>query len=107
MDSMTRKKRNDRNHVIYQITHPDSGNFYIGLTVAQGRAFLKSVKIRFQKHVSCASRQDKDWKFSDFIRANYNSQYTYEVIEIVRGRKAAHARERALIAEFAPTLNTK
>jgi hypothetical protein len=30
----------------------------------------------------------------------------YEVIEVVRGRKAAHSRERELIAEWAPSLNT-
>jgi hypothetical protein len=28
------------------------------------------------------------------------------VVELVRGRKPAHARERELIREFAPALNT-
>jgi hypothetical protein len=28
------------------------------------------------------------------------------VLEVVRGRKAAHSRERQLIAEYQPSLNT-
>ena len=104
---MLRKKRNDRNHVIYQITCVDTGDFYIGLTVSQGRAFLNSVKLRFQKHWSAAKCDGKDWVFAEFLRANQDAQYTYEVVEVVRGRKPAHQRERALIAELSPSLNTK
>lgn len=102
----TRKKRADRNHVIYKIT-ADTGDFYIGLTVAQGRAFLGSVKTRFQKHISAAKCDGKDWTFSTFIRNNPNTTFKYEVIEVVRGRKAAHSRERELISLNKPTLNTK
>jgi hypothetical protein len=29
----------------------------------------------------------------------------YEVLEVVRGRKAAYSRERELIAEYEPSLN--
>ena len=104
---MMRKKRNDRNHVIYQITCVDTGDFYIGLTVAQGRAFLNSVKVRLQKHFSAAKCDGKDWVFAEFLRKNEDSQYTYEVVEVVRGRAAAHKRERELIAFHEPTLNTK
>ena len=104
---MMRKKRNDRNHVIYQITCPDTGDFYIGLTVAQGRAFLNSVKVRLQKHFSAAKQDGKDWVFAEFIRTNPEASYEYEVVEIVRGRKPAHQRERELIAFHKPTLNTK
>ena len=103
---MMRKKRNDRNHVIYQIT-ANTGDFYIGLTVAQGRAFLNSVKVRLQKHFSAAKCDNKDWTFAEFIRSNPEVEYTYEVLEVVRGRKEAHQRERELIAFHVPTLNTK
>lgn len=103
---MLRKKRNDRNHVIYQITS-NTGDFYIGLTVAQGRAFLNSVKVRLQKHLSAAKCDGKDWVFAEFLRNNPDADLQYEVLEVVRGRKAAHQRERELIALFAPTLNTK
>lgn len=101
-----RRKRNDRNHVLYQIT-TSTGHTYIGLTVAQGRGFLKSVKTRLNKHLSAAKCDAKDWKLSNYIRKYPNSVYTYEVLEVVRGRKAAHQRERELIAAYTPKLNTK
>jgi len=97
-----RKKRNDRNHVLYQLTIGE--DTYIGLTVAQGQAFLRSVKVRVQKHMSRARKESKDWAIFEALRSDEAVQY--EVIEVVRGRKAAHSRERELIAEWAPSLNT-
>lgn len=101
-----RKKRSDRNHVIYQVTCVDTGDTYIGLTVANGRAFLKSVKVRWQKHVSRAVRETKDWNFCRALRELVDCEWQYEVIEVVRGRKSAHERERELISEYEPSLNT-
>jgi len=100
-----RKLRQDRNHVIYLIT-ADTGDTYIGLTVALGQAFLKSVKVRVQKHFSAAKCIQKDTLFACFIR-DIDTEYTYEIIEIIRGRKPAHSRERELIAFHAPSLNQK
>ena len=99
-----RKKRSDRNHVIYAVTA--EGQKYIGLTVANGQAYLRSVKVRVQKHISRALKEDKDWSFCQFIRENPEVQLQYEVLEVVRGRKAAHSREREYIKEWAPSLNT-
>lgn len=101
-----RKKRSDRNHVLYRVICQDTGDSYIGLTVAQGQAFVRSVKVRWQKHVSRANRENKNWAMCQFIRDNVDSDFTYEVLEVVRGRKPAHQRERELIAELEPTLNT-
>lgn len=101
-----RKKRSDRNHVIYQVTCLATGDNYIGLTVAQGQAFLRSVKIRWQKHVSRAMRENKDWAFCKALRNNVEADWRYEVLEVVRGRKPAHQAERQYIAEFEPSLNT-
>ena len=101
-----RKKRSDRNYVLYEITDENSGNNYIGVTVATGRAFLRSVKVRVQKHLSRAKCESKDWAFCEFIRSNPDAALTYSVIEVVRGRKAAYQRERELIAECDPSLNT-
>jgi hypothetical protein len=103
---MNRKKRSDRNHVLYRVICTDTGDSYIGLTVAQDQAFVRSVKVRWQKHVSRAVREDKDWSMCQFIRDNAEAEFRYEVLEIVRGRKPAHQRERELIAELEPTLNT-
>jgi hypothetical protein len=99
---MVRKKRNDRNYVLYRVS--GHGEDYIGLTVAVGRAFARSVKVRVQKHISRANREDKDWTFCQFLREADSIEY--EVLEVVRGRKAAYQRERELIAEYEPTLNT-
>lgn len=103
---MLRKKRCDRNHVLYRVTCVDTGDQYIGLTVAIGRAFVRSVKVRWQKHVSRAICEEKQWNFCEFLRNNPDAKFTYEVIEVVRGRKLAHQRERQLISEYSPTLNT-
>ena len=100
-----RKKRNDRNYVLYEITDENSGNNYIGVTVATGRAFLRSVKVRLQKHLSRAKCESKDWSFCQFIRENPEVQLTYEVLEVVRGRKPAYQRERELINQMEPSLN--
>lgn len=103
---MMRKKRTDRNHVIYCIT-AETGDQYIGLTVAQGNAFLRSVKIRIQKHLSRSRCElDKQWSLYTFLRSNPDVSMTYQVLEVVRGRKPAHQRERELIGEHVPSLNT-
>lgn len=104
---MKRKQRADRNHVIYMISCKNTGDFYIGLTVSVGRAFRKSAEVRFMKHRSAAKCDGKDWTFSEFLRANPAADYSVDVLDVIRGRKAAHELERALIAGFEPTLNTK
>lgn len=101
-----KKKRSDRNHILYRVICVDTGDSYVGLTVANGRAFLRSVKVRWQKHVSRAYREKKSWKFCRMLRNSADFKWEYEVIEIVRGRKPAHQRERELIAQINPTLNT-
>ena len=100
-----RKARSDRNHVIYQVTCVDTGDTYIGLTVSKGQAFLRSVKVRVQKHFSRAKVENKSWAFCEAIRSYPDAEWRYEVLEVVRGRKAAYARERELIALYEPSLN--
>lgn len=98
-----RKKRNDRNYVIYQLNIEKEK--YIGLTVSRGKAFLRSVKIRVQKHLSRAKKENKDWLLYSFLRQN-DSIVLYEILEVIRGRKSAHQRERELIKKIKPSLNT-
>jgi hypothetical protein len=96
-----RKKRNDRNYVLYRLFV--DGQEYIGLTVSNGRAFLRSVKVRVQKHMSRALVENKDWSLCNALR---NAEVVeYEVLEVIRGRKPAYQRERELIAEYQPSLN--
>ncbi len=96
------KKRCDRNHVIYRMFIGDQS--YIGLTVANGRAFGKAVKLRVQKHISRAMIEQKDWSICEALRGA--EVVEYEVLEVIRGRKPAHQRERVLIGTLNPTLNT-
>ncbi len=98
---MIRKKRNDPNYILYELRVDN--RTYIGLTVAVGRAFLKSVKVRVQKHISRALVENKDWTLCEAIKQADSIQYS--VIEVVRGRKAAYSRERELIADMNPELN--
>ena len=95
------KKRCDRNHVIYRMIVGDQS--YIGLTVANGRAFGKAVKLRVQKHISKAIKEEKDWTICEAIRGA--EVVEYEVLEVVRGRKPAHQREREYIRDLEPSLN--
>jgi len=97
-----RKKRNDRNYIIYRVTIGDE--IYVGLTVAVGRGYWKSVKIRVQKHISRALNEDKDWTMCNCIRESDETIY-YEILEVIRGRKNAYQRERELILELEPSLN--
>ena len=96
------RKRCDRNHVIYRMFIGDQS--YIGLTVANGRAFGKAVKLRVQKHISRAMIEQKDWSICEALRGA--EVVEYEVLEVIRGRKPAHQRERVLIGTLNPTLNT-
>jgi hypothetical protein len=102
---MDRKKRTDRNHVIYRLTCGDTNETYIGLTVMRGRAVMKTINTRFQQHCYRAEVQDKTWALCEAIRS-YDSWFV-EAIEVVRGKREAHARERQLIAELQPELNTQ
>ena len=102
---MKRKTRTDRNHAIYAITNAVTGEYYIGVTVCSGN-INKALKVRFQKHVRRALTENKDWALCVSIREHGAEAFTYGIVEFVRGRKPAHARERELIAQYAPTLNT-
>ena len=106
MITLNRKPRSDRNHVLYKVTCVDTGDSYIGLTVAKGHAYVRAVKVRWQKHISRAKCENKNWALCEALRNLNSSMWQYEVIEIVRGRKPAHQRERVLIASMQPTLNT-
>ncbi len=102
---MKRKARNDRNHAIYTITNIVTGEFYIGVTVCSGNV-RKALKVRIQKHIRRALTENKDWALCQNIREHGVDAFTYGLVEIVRGKEDAHARERELTKEFNPSLNT-
>ncbi len=105
MQKRTRKRRQDTRHAVYCITNTVTGAQYIGITVCGG-AVKKALKVRVQKHIRRALTEGKDWELCKSIRKHGAEAHTYGLIEIVRGRKPAHARERELIRIYQPALNT-
>ena len=101
----TRKRRQDTKHAVYVITNTVTQEQYIGITVC-GQQVRKALKVRMQKHIRRALTENKDWGLCQSIREHGVGAFTYGIVEFVRGRKPAHARERELIREYAPALNT-
>lgn len=101
---MKRKPRSDRKHALYMITNVETGAFYIGLTVLKG-GVKKTLKVRWQKHVRRALTEARDWTMCKEIRKFGPEAFVVQLADVVRGRLAAHALERQLIAELKPELN--
>lgn len=103
---MPRKRRSDRTHIIYQLTNTVTSENYIGITVAVGRAFQKSVKDRMRRHIVRAQNENHDWAICNSIRQHGPSSFSWAIVEFTRGKSAAHKREVELIRELRPSLNT-
>jgi hypothetical protein len=101
-----RKKRSDRNHVIYEIVNSENGKSYIGITAAIGRRFHYSAKLRLQKHFSRARREDKQWALYIDMREHEQEVYQLFIVDIVRGKALAHQIEVELLKEFQYELNS-
>ena len=99
-----RKRRSDRNHVIYVATCPE-GRRYVGVTFARRRAYLGSALLRWKAHVHNATVYDHDTLLGHAIREHGSGSFALEILEVVRGKKNAHERERELIQEMRPELN--
>jgi hypothetical protein len=102
---LKRKRRQDTKHVVYVITNLVTQEQYVGITVC-GQQVRRALKVRIQKHVRRAVTENKDWALCRSIREHGVDAHTYGVLEFVRGRKPAHARERELIRTFNPELNS-
>lgn len=100
-----RKRRNDRNHVIYEITCDVTGDTYIGITVARGRAYLKSIETRWKGHIYHACVENRDLPLAATIRYHGPEKFSKKMLAVVRGKTATHAEETRLIKERKPTMN--
>lgn len=102
---MTRKKREDRNHIIYELRV--AGGNYIGVTAKTESTILKSVRARAAKHFYRAKTETKNWLLCHALR-ELPSKEDIEIVvhEIVRGKAAAHRREVEIRRAVQPTLNT-
>ena len=62
----TRKRRTDRNHIIYELRVP-AGN-YIGVTAKTESTVARSVRVRANKHFYRAKTENKDWTLCAALR---------------------------------------
>lgn len=105
MDIKKRRRRQDTKHVVYCITNIVTQEQYVGITVC-GQQVQRALRVRIQKHIRRALTENKDWNLCRSIREFGPESHTYGIVEFVRGRKPAHARERELIRELGPVLNS-
>jgi len=101
----TRKKRVDRNHIIYELVV--NGMNYIGVTAKTESTVLKSVRVRANKHFYRAKTENKDWALCVALRElSDKAEIEIRVHEIIRGKAAAHRREVEIRRAINPALNT-
>ena len=104
-ETATRKKRVDRNHIVYELVV--NGLNYIGVTAKTETTVLKSVRARAAKHFYRAKTESKDWALCVALRdLNDKSEIEIRIHEIIRGKAAAHRREVELRRMINPALNT-
>lgn len=101
----SRKRRQDTKHAVYMLVNTNTNEAYIGITVC-GNNVKRALKVRFQKHVRRAVTEHKTWALCRSIRAHGAEAFAVLLVDVVRGRKPAHAYEREIINGSAPALNT-
>jgi hypothetical protein len=103
--NMNLEKPTERTHIIYELRV--NGQRYIGVTAKTETTINKSVLARAAKHYYRAHAEAKNWLLCTALRS-VASKNDIEVLvhETLRGKEAAHKRERELIKLINPELNT-
>jgi hypothetical protein len=104
---MARKKRSDRNHIIYQITNTITQEIYIGVTVTDQRQYQKALHSRWLRHIYKANIIKANFTISENIRTYGAEVFEKNIIKVIRGKAAAFEFESTLINEIKPQLNTR
>ena len=103
--TVTRKKRVDRMHIIYELVV--NGQNYIGVTAKTETTVNKSVLSRAAKHFYRAKKENKTWLLCAALRElNDKSEIECYIHEVIRGKAAAHKREVEIRRAINPALNT-
>ena len=86
---ITRKRRTDRNQVIYYIQDVVTLEYYIGLTALSFKGNVRrTLNRRMQKHMQRALAENKNWGLSRALRERGAERFVYGVIEVVRGKRS-------------------
>jgi hypothetical protein len=100
-----RKKRVDRNHIIYEL-RVNGGN-YIGVTAKTESTVLRSVRARAAKHFYRAKTEGKNWLLCEALRGlNSKDEIVIKIHAIIRGKAEAHKEEVRIRRAVQPILNT-
>ena len=97
----------DRDHLIYVIINNKTNQRYVGITAMRyGGDVYRTLKRRMQKHLQRATAETKSWSLCGALRQYGPENFSFGLLEIVRGKKAAHGREMDIIGQHKPELNT-
>lgn len=102
-----RKKRSDRNHLLYELYCVPAKQSYIGITVMKGVAKKRTLMQRWKAHQYKAYALGEDWALSKAIRKYGIDSFDVRILETIRGKAEAYAYEAQLINELKPKLNTR
>ena len=102
-----RTPRSDCNYIIYEAVD-ERGQNYIGITRKTESTVARSVKERWRRHLSRARNENRLWALYVYLKTGgLEHSWTHRVLEVVRGRREAYARERELVKTLEPTLNSQ
>ncbi len=103
---MKRTARRDSNYIIYEAVCEDTGASYIGLTRKGNTTPAKAVKERWRKHLSRARNENRKWALYVYLKTGgLTMTWSHRILEVVRGRAEAYAREREIVKTERPQLN--
>lgn len=101
-----RTARQDSNYIIYEAVCPATGASYIGLTRKGTVTPAKAVAERWRRHLSRARCEQRLWPLYVYLNSGgLTMSWSHRILEIVRGRALAYARERELVKSVRPELN--
>ena len=101
-----RKRRSDRNHIIYILTNTVTNERYVGIAACVDRAGKETLAARWCRHVGRAFNQGKSWALCESIRTYGPEVFSKEIFQIVRGKADAHMLETILRKTGGFSLNT-
>lgn len=101
-----RKKRTDRNHIVYEIIV--QGESYIGVTANTAGNLRRSLWDRMSKHWYRRNEAGKNhWRLYQMLQLlDDRSEAVIRELAVIRGKTEAHTYERELIRNMKPSLNT-